>query len=259
MAFFLSLKETKSEITQTETTQTETNIFQCASDEKVPDTEKRVLEMPPSVKRAITQAKRLFSEMKVTYSFIQTKKSLQWTSDRQLQFNKLLVSKWLHNKACGLQFEEIEAKEASKATIRIAIEHDGDRRPWSYEGQLAKNAKLDEPTMNLPHEALDEEDDLALQGVILHQIGHAFGLSHQHRCAHTDEKLSLTFAHVDKVHKTLGPQNTWKKEHVEKHILTKRPIPTEAEGFTNYDPLSIMVVPWKTDAVIIMPKCPDYN
>jgi hypothetical protein len=225
------------------------NIFQCASDEKVSDTDKHILDMPPSVQRALTQAKRLFYEMKITYSFIQTEKSGQWTDDHQLYFTKLLDD-WRTSKACFLRFKKIEAKEASKAMIRIAIEHDGDRRPWSYEGTLAKNQASHLPTMNLPRKALVEKNNQDLQGIILHQIGHALGLGHQYRCAHTDEKLSLKFAHVDTILKTMGPKNTWKKADVEKYILGKHEIPDENRGFADYDPLSIMVVPWNTQALV---------
>lgn len=224
-------------------------IFKCISDEKIPEKEKRVLDMPPSIQRSTLQAKRLFIDMKITYSFMKTEKSQEWSDDRQLHFSYLLT-KWFGSGACGLVAVKVNnTKWAPKAQIRVAIEHDGDRRPWSYEGTLANHQSSHLPTMNLPHEALDKKDDPVLQGVILHQIGHALGLGHQHRCAHSDEKLSLKFAHVDTVLETMGPQNTWKKTDVENYILTKRKMPTENEGLTDYDPLSIMIIPWNTEAL----------
>lgn len=219
-------------------------IFQCASDEKVPEKEKRVLDMPPSLKRAVVETKRQLPELKNKFAFVKTAKSLEWNFDRQFYFKKLL-----HGWIDGTSLEMEETTNPSHAKIRIAIEHAGDRRPWSYEGELAKYVAPTEPTLNLPHEALDEEDNEALQGVVLHQIGHALGLAHQLRCVVTDDTLSLKFADVDTVRKALGPKNTWKNDDVTEHILTKRILPTSADGFTVYDPWSIMIVPWNNQAL----------
>lgn len=108
---------------------------------------------------------------------------------------------------------------SAAANIRIAFNNGTDGGYWSLLGVLAKNAEANEPTMNF--EGFPETLQKYFGGknasewvttyehsTILHEFGHALGLSHEHfhpQCQ-KDLKMDSIITYL------MGPPNSWTKE-----------------------------------------------
>lgn len=121
--------------------------------------------------------------------------------------------------------------------IRVSFVHTGH---WSYVGTDAINKSLmDKPSLNIDVEAFGDlrlSDKKRVRGVMLHEIGHALGLEHEHQSP-ADTCIGKIQWNV--VYADLGrPPNSWDRAKVDQNLraLTE----TERLRFTAYDRLSIM-------------------
>jgi hypothetical protein len=111
------------------------------------------------------------------------------------------------------------------ANIRIAFNSDTNGGYWSLLGILAKHAEPNEPTMNFEgfpeslrryfnRQNASEWGKSYEHTTVLHEFGHALGLSHEHfhpQCQQ-DMKMDIIIAYL------MGPPNNWSKEQARFNI-----------------------------------------
>lgn len=131
----------------------------------------------------------------------------------------------------GLTFEEVS--DQRDAYIRISFKYDGS---WSYVGTDCLEAFWKEPTMNFgwlnrrsPHKEY--------QRVVLHEVGHALGLVHEHQNPSVDipwnkEAVYQTYS---------GPPNNWSRKDIDHNLFAVYDHTTT--NYSEFDPESIMLYP----------------
>ncbi len=139
----------------------------------------------------------------------------------------------------GLSFKEVP--NPLEAHIRITFDTtDGS---WSQVGTDSIAGGSTGPSMNFGWDLLDAWG----KATLLHEIGHAMGMSHEHQNPHAgiiwNEALVLT-AYA-------GDPNYWDEPTIRHNILNKL-TPAEVDG-SNWDPLSIMHYPIAR-GLILAPK-----
>lgn len=129
----------------------------------------------------------------------------------------------------GLVFREV--RDRTEAELRIGFQDGGGS--WSAVGRDALRAGVHERTMNFGWDLTAPE----ARGTVLHQIGHALGMLHEHQSPYAglhwdDEAVYAEMA---------GPPHHWSREQTFHNILRKLS-PDEANGPV-WDPQSIMQNP----------------
>jgi hypothetical protein len=129
----------------------------------------------------------------------------------------------------GLEFSEVQQK--SEAELRIGFQKDG--RSWSYVGRdNLEFPGTDEPTMNLGWDVVSDFD------TILHEIGHAMGLNHEHQ----NPRAGIVWDEPAVIAEFSGPPNSWDEDTIRRNILDK--LPQSSVKGTRWDKDSIMHYPF---------------
>lgn len=127
---------------------------------------------------------------------------------------------------CNLRFTETAR---GRAQIRVAfMEGDG---AWSYVGRDILSIPFPRPTMNFGWPVADDFD------TILHEIGHAIGLEHEHQ----NPQGGLVWNRQAVINWLSGPPNNWDRATIERNVFSK--VQGPAIGST-FDPDSIMQYPF---------------
>lgn len=130
-------------------------------------------------------------------------------------------------KAIGIGLEFSEVAEASEAELRVAFVKDG--RSWSYVGRDNLTAPgIDQPTMNLGWDVVADRD------TILHEIGHALGLNHEHQ----NPNAGIIWDEAKVIEKLSGHPNYWDIDTIRRNVLNKLPQSTVRGG--DWDKDSVM-------------------
>jgi serralysin len=125
-------------------------------------------------------------------------------------------------------------KDTTNTNIRISFRFAGS---WSVLGITCKNIKdITQPTMNygwLNKNSTQEE----INRVVLHEFGHALGLTHEHMNPGGQIQWNR-----DQVIKDLsGPPNNWSIQTIENNMF--KTYDKKETNFTKLDPKSIMMYP----------------
>lgn len=113
--------------------------------------------------------------------------------------------------------------EAPDAEIRIAFENDG---AWSYLGT---------DNLNIPRHAATMNFGFMGEGTILHEFGHAIGLSHEHQ----NPDGGMEWNEPEVMRSLKGAPNFWNEAQIRHNVLRKYSL-DQING-TEFDPDSIML------------------
>jgi hypothetical protein len=149
-------------------------------------------------------------------------------------YNKTVASKCLAimkqwEEYANLKFEE--TKKIEDSDLRVAYEKGGS---FSYIGTDAKLIEKDKLTMNFGWLTETSPDD-EYERVVLHETGHAIGLTHEHE--HPEATIPWDEDAVIAYYKRQG----WTAEQTREQVLTKTS--KEKTQYTKYDKTSIMEYP----------------
>lgn len=145
---------------------------------------------------------------------------------------KKAALKWVAPGMANLKL--IFRTDTNKTDIRISFKFPGS---WSLVGSACrKQTDLTKPTMNYGWLKLNTPDE-NLERVVLHEFGHALGLTHEH--LHPAHGIQWN---KDKIYKDLsGPPNNWTTQIIDNNMF-KVYSKTET-NFTQFDKDSIMLYP----------------
>ena len=131
------------------------------------------------------------------------------------------------NQYANIRFEFVDAD--ADAEIRISLKKGGS---WSVLGKGALLKPTDEATMNYGW-LTPTTSDTEYRRVVLHEFGHALGLTHEHRRG--DAQIPWD---EEAVYKYYDENYGWPREKTKNNILD--PTNMSSSLFTDYDPTSIM-------------------
>jgi len=160
----------------------------------------------------------------ISYKFVGTSK---W-SNIEKGIVKDFMEMWTgdeEKRNLGISFSEAQSATDDKVDIRIA------KRTGQWCSQVGTDAKKSSsgPTM-----FLGDVSDTSLQYNILHELGHALGLEHEHQ---SSEAVSM-FDPVQVKKYFGGPPNFWSEKQITENILS--PTQSSDDWATEYDADSIM-------------------
>lgn len=190
-------------------------------------------DLPPGLqqKAALIRAKKWDKGELVTVGFLDGTEVLQ-------NRIKSVANEWVGFNMANIKFIW---KETADADIRISFKHSGS---WSYLGTDCRNIPQPKPTMNYGW-LTDDSDEEELRSVVLHEFGHALGLTHEHL-----NPMDQVEWDKDAVIKDLsGPPNNWDRDTIDNNMFNA-PILSQVNA-TPVDSDSIMMYPipahWTND------------
>lgn len=125
-------------------------------------------------------------------------------------------------------------KNTTKTDIRISFRFAGS---WSMVGTTCRNiTDVTQPTMNYGWLTKQSSDD-ELRRVVLHEFGHALGLTHEHM--NPGGKINWNREQVIK--ELSGPPNNWTLQQIENNMF--RTFDKQETNYTKLDKDSIMMYP----------------
>lgn len=153
---------------------------------------------------------------------------------------RAVAERWTGPGMAQLTFEWVE--DAADADVRIAFwEGDGS---WSYLGTQCRDVPADQPTMNYGWIDPDSSDD-EIQRVVLHEFGHALGLTHEHQ----NPKGGMDWNEPAVIADLSGPPNWWDHETIRHNVFDH--YAPDAVATTDVDADSIFMYPipaaWTND------------
>jgi|GEM_PF-1852232 len=165
-----------------------------------------------------------------------------------------IASRWTDDPKMSIKFAfTVNGKprkcdpNAKESQIRVSYNKPG---YWSLLGQSSTlYAKQDEPSLNL--EKFDQATDMSVfdkpdvQGVILHEFGHALGLMHEHQSPAADCVNEFNWDYLNK--QLAGPPNNWDKQTIE----------TNMAPYVGED-LKLMLTDFDAKSVMLYYFPPDY-
>jgi serralysin len=198
-----------------------THFCMCITPSNVPEEEERALE---GGKAALLNAFRWPIGSTIKIRFLEGPTALR---ERVRQ----AAEKWIAPGMAKLQFGWLGAGDAD---VRIAFQQ-GDGS-WSYIGTYGRQIPKNEPTMNFGW--LDSSStDREIREVVLHEVGHAIGLIHEHQNPQHAIQWNKAAVRRD----LSGPPNNWDDATIE-HNMFERYDPATLTA-TRVDRKSIMMYP----------------
>jgi hypothetical protein len=130
--------------------------------------------------------------------------------------------------------------------IRVALDSSGGN--WSYIGTDATLVAQTKPTLHISTASpFSLNTKRALGGTILHELGHALALAHEHQSPDSNCEAELNWTVV--YDQMSQPPNRWSKEKVDQNL--RRLVSSPRYRSSEYDPKSIMhyalPAPWFTN------------
>ncbi|MEO5891959.1 MAG: M12 family metallopeptidase [Ferruginibacter sp.] len=157
---------------------------------------------------------------------------------------KNVALQWVEPGMANLTFDF--RNNTNNTSIRISFQNPGS---WSVLGTTCKKiTNLAQPTMNFGWLTKDSTD-AEIERVVLHEFGHALGLTHEHMNPGGHINWNR-----DQVIKDLsGPPNSWSIQQIENNMF--RTFEKNETNFTSLDKDSIMMYPlpakWTTDGFTV--------
>jgi hypothetical protein len=163
----------------------------------------------------------------------------EWRPWRGAQAQQDVVRRaFAHWKAIGigLDFKEVAAREEGEVRIGF-MQDDGS---WSYPGTYVLQIGPAERTMNFGWDLTRGEDGF---DTALHEIGHAFGLPHEHQ----NPNAGIVWDEEAVYAALAEPPNRWTRDKTFHNIIRKLP-PDSVQG-SNWDPDSVMHYPFEAGLI----------
>lgn len=148
--------------------------------------------------------------------------------------------------APGLANLTLAFRDTGRTDIRISFRHRGS---WSLLGTDCKTvADPSVPTMNFGW-LTNDSPDAEVRSVVLHEVGHALGLVHEHQSPAGGIRWNRQRIYED----LSGPPHHWPPERIDADIF--QAFEAAETNFTRLDPLSIMTYPippeWTLDGLSV--------
>ena len=136
-------------------------------------------------------------------------------------------------------------KDTTKTDIRITFKYAGS---WSVLGTTCKTADPAQATMNFGWLNKSSTDD-EVNRVVLHEFGHALGLTHEHM----NPGGVIPWNREQVIKDLSAPPNNWPLETIESNMF--KTYEKKETNFTALDPVSIMMYPipkaWTTNGFTV--------
>jgi serralysin len=175
-------------------------------------------------KAALLNAARWQSGDVIRMMFLEGDESLR-------QRVRTTAERWTAPEMANVRFEFVDE---GPAEVRIAFQQ-GDGS-WSYLGTQCQGIVDPEPTMNYGWLTPASDDD-ELTRVVMHEMGHALGLIHEHQ----NPKGGIKWNEPAVIADLEGPPNKWDEETIRHNVLDHYPS-GDVTG-TDVDRESIMMYP----------------
>lgn len=186
---------------------------------------------------ALVKASQWNSGQTITISFLDGDPSVQ----KRVQD---AAAEWTAAGLVNLAFDF--RKGTNEAMVRISFQYDGS---WSVIGTTCRQVTdKSQPTMNFGW-LNASSDDKDVQGVVLHEFGHAIGLIHEHQ----NPAQGIQWNRQQVIQDLSGPPNNWSLDTIDHNMF--EPYAAAETNFTKTDPDSIMMYPipanWTLDGFTV--------
>ncbi|MEM9106878.1 MAG: hypothetical protein AAGC96_14585 [Pseudomonadota bacterium] len=182
------------------------------------------LPAPVAERAALIRAKKWTPGELVTVSFLDGSAVLH-------KRVKSVAEEWVGMNMANLKFIW---NEPDQTDIRISFRHSGS---WSYLGTDCRNIPRPDATMNYGWLSENSDED-ELRRVVLHEFGHALGLTHEH----LNPMDQVDWNKENVIADLSGPPNNWDLETISRNMFDA-PRLSEVNA-TQVDVNSIMMYPF---------------